>query len=399
MKANKFLLLIPILLTGCSINVDANKSVTNEIDSGSIVNNSDESVTASSEKEFDNTPYNYEPATVVLPEDGKLNRDWIGRRYDSTNIRTLFMDSDYIIVDGMFDREWQYNEVLQKKGSLAYASIDHKPALQFDSVLVSDVNQLPDTYRYKNTNIDIQLGSYKDYLNKHINIKSNTYSSTLVYHAKASAIYYTESFPNIGLFKKECISHLNVFFLKDVKEACSKNTKEGYAEFFRENGTHVIWSCGLGIGTEFMYEAYSNDYDLKGLTNSGVKDLYDRAVLSGIESKTVGEYEEKSGFNLKNYLNVQDEKYLFEHIFSGTVYGGPACFPPMTISGVAKTVNELTTLRVADVRQSAFLTPMESYPVWEFLPSTMNEEKAKLKNAYDEYVIDRAEYYKSQYNA
>ena len=399
MKANNFLLLIPILLTGCSINVHVNKSVTNDIDSGESVNNSGESINASSEKEFDNTPYNYEPATVVLPEDGKLNRDWIGRCYDSTNIRTLFMDSDYTIIDRLFDSEWQYNEVLQKEGSLAYASIDHKPALEFDSVLISDVNQLPDTYRYKHTNIDIQLGSYKDYIYKRTKLKSDEYSSALVYHAKASAIYYTESFPDIALFKEECISHLNAFFLKDVEEACSKNTKKGYAEFFRENGTHVIWSCGLGMGTEFIYQAYSNDYDLKGLANSGVKDLYDRAVLSGVESKTVGEYEEKSGFSLNNYLNVQEGKYLFESIFSGTVYGGPACLPSITFSGIAKTINEFTTSRVADVRQSAFLTPMESYPIWEFLPSTMNEEKAKLKNAYDEYVIDRAEYYKSQYNA
>ena len=181
--------------------------------------------------------------------------------------------------------------------------------------------------------------------------------------------------------------------------ACETNTKEAYAELFRTRGTQVIWSCAFGRGAELLYEAKSNDYNLKELATSEVKDLFDSAVLSGVNSKTVGELEEKRDFDLNKYLNVEKGKYVFENGISSTLYGGSASIPSLSLSGFSGSVTALSTTKVTDVKRSAFLTPREVYPIWEFLPSSMSEEKTLLENAYKEYAADRAAYYESQYNA
>ena len=393
MKIKSCLLVSLVLLTGCTVNVESINSVN--------ASSSDVPSISSSVKPFDTTPYAYEPETVVFPEDGKLDgRDWIGDTIDMTEVKNLFINSDSAVGrDFFFDREWKYNEVLTKHGVPTYASDDHKPVLEFDSLLVGDINQLPETYHLKNTNIDLPTGAYKNYINVRIGFKFKEYNSLLGYHCRANAIYYTESFPAFEGFKEECSSHIYIHTFNQMKEACETNTKEAYAELFRTRGTHVIWSCAFGMGAELLYEAKSNDYNLKELATSEVKDLFDSAVLSGVNSKTVGELEEKRDFDLNKYLNVEKGKYVFENGISSTLYGGSASIPSLSLSGFSESVTALSTTKVTDVKRSAFLTPREVYPIWEFLPTSMSEEKTLLENAYKEYAADKAAYYESQYNA
>ena len=147
------------------------------------------------------------------------------------------------------------------------------------------------------------------------------------------------------------------------------------------------------MGTEMLYEAYSNDYDLNELATKEVKDLFDKAALAGVNSKTVGEYEQNKSFKVKDHLNVEGGKYVFESGINGSLIGGPADFPPMTLSGLADKINASMTSKTENVKQSSFLTPKVSYPIWEFLPETMSEEKVLLENAYKGYLKDRTEYY------
>ena len=394
MKIKNCALISLILLTGCNLNV----SVSNNKTSQGITSSGAEK--SSSQKPFDSTPFIYEPGTITLPEDRKVDgRDKIGRAYDATEIKTLYIHSDYVLYSrDIFNSEWKYYDVLEKDGAPTYIREDHKPSLEFDSVLVSDIDQLPNSYTLKNTNIDISLGCYKNYLNKRTKMKDSDARSTLVYHARANAIYYTESFPAFESFKDECISHVNSLFINKAKETCEANTKEKYADFFHQNGTHVIWSAAFGMGTEMLYEAYSNDYDLNELATKEVKDLFDKAALAGVNSKTVGEYEQNKSFKVKDYLNVEGGKYVFESGINGSLIGGPADFPPMTLSGLADKINASMTSKTENVKQSSFLTPKVSYPIWEFLPETMSEEKVLLENAYKDYLKDKTEYYLSLAN-
>ena len=208
---NCLLLIIPILLGGC------NTSTT-----GSSVTSS-----SSSEKPFDSRPYSFESETVTLPEDGKVDgRDWIGRSYDITAMRTFYLEMDSVLISNhIFDTEWKYYEVLLKDGAPKYASEDHKPVLEYDSVLVTDLNQLSDTHHCNYSNVDIPLDCYKQYLKATTHLKSDY--TTMVYHAKANAIYYTESFPafdtslkalSTGIgdiarqLLKEMIENTNIFY-------------------------------------------------------------------------------------------------------------------------------------------------------------------------------------------
>ena len=389
MKFKSCLLVSLVLLAGCNMDVTTSKNVSS----------SDEKST-SSVKPFDDTPYSYEPATITLPEDGEVDgRDWIGRCINMTADKELFIDTDCILRNDFFDRDWKYNDVLTKSGTPAYASEDHKPVLEFDSVLLSDVNQLPATYHLKNTNFDVPTGFYKEYLFKRTHFNSSDYNSTLVYHTRANAIYYNESFPSFETYKEECSSHIYIHTMNAIKKACETNTKEAYADLFKTRGTHIIWSVSYGMGTELLYEVNSNDYDLSKLANSEFKEQLDAVVLADVNSKTVGELEEKNSFTINKYLNVEEGKYVFEGGISGSLYGGKAAFPPMSLDRFSKTVKNLMTTSVEDVKQSAFLNTNEVYPIWEFLPSSMAEEKVLLENAYKVYASDRAAYYESQYQA
>ena len=222
MKIKNCALISLILLTGCNLNV----SVSNNKTSQGITSSGAEK--SSSQKPFDSTPFIYEPGTITLPEDRKVDgRDKIGRAYDATEIKTLYIHSDYVLYSrDIFNSEWKYYDVLEKDGAPTYIREDHKPSLEFDSVLVSDIDQLPNSYTLKNTNIDISLGCYKNYLNKRTKMKDSDARSTLVYHARANAIYYTESFPAFESFKDECIYHVHSQFFNKAKETCEANTKE-----------------------------------------------------------------------------------------------------------------------------------------------------------------------------
>ena len=401
MKIKSCLLITLILLAGCNQNVTTSMDETSNKTTSSISSEKSSSdVKTSSEVQFDNTPYAYEVGTITLPEDNKVDgRDWIGKCFDITEAKHLFPNTDSIIFQEMFDREWKYYEVLEKDGAPAYASEDHKPVLEFDSVLLSDIDQLPETYNVKNTNVEIPLASYKNFINKRTKLNSTEYEYTLVYHGRANAIYYTESFPSFDTFKDECIAHADSFVISSAKEACKSNTKEAYANFFSKRGTHVIWSCAYGMGVEYIYEANTHDYKIDELATKEVKTLFDSAVLSGIDSKTVGEYEQRKNFNLNDYLNVEEGKYVFEWIIQSSLYGGKAEIPGMSFSSIANSINKLMTSKTEDVKESTFLTPREAYPIWEFLPSSMAEEKTLLENAYKEYVKDKTEYYTNLANA
>ena len=394
------LLIIPLLLAGCGgSNGSSNNQRSNSQFSSSIeqANNSNGAL-ASSSKPFDSTPYAFEPGTITLPEDGEVDgRDWFGNGYDITAVNQLFISTSNILREDIFQTDWKYN-VLLNDGAPKYASEDHKPVFEFDSVLLSDVNQLPETYRLKNTNVDIPTGSYKNYIYHRSNLDNSKYT-TLVYHVRANAVYYTESFPSFDTFKEEASSHLTTFFVQRVSETCSTNTKESYAKFFRRYGTHVMWSCAYGMGAELKIEAYSSDYNLKEVNIGEVKNYIDRMALSGVDSKTVGEFEERRSFSLNNYLQVEKGKYIFDSLMEGSLYGGKAAIPSATISGFADTICSLLTDKTVDVKESAFLSPRESYPIWEILPSSMSSEKALLAKAYNEYLIDRADYNASQLEA
>lgn len=387
MKLKSCLLITLVLLAGCDVNVTTGNSTSNSDVSSSV-------------KPFDNTPYSYEPATIALPEDGKVNgRDWIGRTFDITADKNLFIESSSLIREDFFDSEWKYNNVITQDGAPTYASEDHKPILELDSVLLSNVDQLPATYHLKNTNYDVPTGCYKEYLYKRTDFNAKDYTSTLAYHVRANATYYNESFPNFETYKEVCSYNIYVHSLNAMKEACATNTKEAYAKYFSSRGTHVIWSVSYGMGAELLYEANSNDYDLNALDEVEVKEKLDAAVLAAVDSKTVGEFEEKSSFTLKKYLGAEEGKYLFEGGIGSSLYGGKAAIPSMSLGGFSETVKDLMTTSVADVKQSSLLAVREAYPVWEFLPETMSNEKALLENAYKEYVADRAAYYESQYKA
>lgn len=398
MKIRNGLLVSLILLTGCA-------NVTVSVTQKSVTQKSENSVnsvvttSSTSQKSFDSTPYVFEPETITLPEFKDIGaKDWIGTCFDCTNVRRLYPDSESVRVDNIFNNEWRYN-VIKQDGAIKYASEDHKPVLEFDSHLIGDVNDdLPTKYRLKNTNADIQLGSYKNYIYRRTDLYTRP-NKSFAYHARANAIYYTESFPDISVFKKECAKNLRTLFIKDVKEACEANTKEAYAQFFRKNGTHVIYSCAYGMGTEILYEARSDDYNLKDLVTARLKNRLDNAALAGVNSKTVGEYEENKNFDLLDYSEDLKGKYVYDHFCEGALYGGKADFPPMTFNGLADTIKDLMTTKVEDVKQSSFLTPREVYPIWTFLPSSMREEENLLMQAFDQYVSDREQYFADQLKA
>lgn len=398
---NSLFLIIPIVLTGCG-NASANVSKTSSASttvtqSSGVLTGSNQN---SSKKPFDSTPYSFEAETIDLPSAEELRgNDWIGRCFDITEIRNPFFHHDTILFgDSIIKTDWMYYEVLLKVGAPVYASEDHKPVLEFDSILVNDLDKLPETQRLKNTNIDIPTGSYKDYLDLYVGFHSQSEGSKMSYHVRANAIYYTQSFPAFATFKEELSSNLTTLFINQVNDVCKTNTKEGYAEFFSKVGTHMTWSCSHGMGAEMLIECSSTDYDFKEIDANEVKDLYDSAALSGLDSKTVGERDERRGFSIKNYLNLEPGKYVFEMGRSGSLYGGPADFPSSTISGFSNTICSLLTTKTEYVKESSFLSPKEIHGVWEILPSSMDEQKTLLENAYVEYVKDKAEYYDNLYN-
>ena len=395
MKMKNGLLVLVILLTGCA---NVTVSATQKSDSG-VANTSENENSSNSQTSFDNTPYVFEAETISLPAFDDIGaKDWIGTSYDCTGVRRLYPSSESIRVDNIFNNEWRYN-IIKGEGAITYASKDHKPVLEFDSRLIGDVNEdLTTKYRLLNTNADIQLGSYKDYIYRRTDLGTRP-NKSFAYHARANALYYTESFPSITTFKEECTQNLRTTFLKHVKDACEANTKEAYAKFFKDNGTHVIYSCAYGMGSEILYEASSDDYNLKELVTAELKNRLDEAVLAGVNSKTVGEYEEKKYFDLINYSEALKGKYIYDSICDSSLYGGKADIPPMTFNRLADVVKSLMTTKVEDVKQSSFLTPKEVYPIWTFLPSSMKEEETLLRQAFDQYVTDREQYFADQLKA
>ena len=397
------LLIVPLLITGCGhtndessstkkesmssvesstssieASVDSNSSSDNET---SLLNerNSDSSVATS-------TPYSFHAQTFDLPvitNDGMHNR--IGQTFDITECDSTNSGDSYSSRIGIFDLDWMQSGEVQS--SLSYTSFNHKPQITMSSFFISESVEV-DSFGDLDTNIEIPYYHFKSELEREYIFTKRNRKSAAVYEGFATASYYRHTIGDYKSQKNKFVNHLRDGFIKTVNDAYASQKSEDYFKLFKEYGTHVMWTCDYGTDLEFRLCVSSRTKDINQYLNRDLQDAIDSAFMAGIKSRTVEELQAKKQFTVANYLGMTelDVSETINHAgMSGYI---PNTFPGLSFPQIVDIVPKMASL--ASEAEPTFLQQKESYPVWEFLPDSMGEQKNALEAMYPEYIAYKA---------
>lgn len=402
------LLIIPLLITGCgntnkettslkqesasSADTSAIESSASIIETSSDSNSSSDAETSLfNERNSDssvttNTPYSFHAQTFDLPvikNDGMHNR--VGQTFDITECDSTNSGDSYSSRIGIFDYDWMNSGEIQS--SLSYTSFSHKPQITMSSFFISESVEF-DSFGDLDTNVEIPYYHYKAALEREYIFTKNDRKSAAVYEGFVTASYYRHTIGDYKTHKNKFVNHLRDDFVKAVNDAYDSQKSEDYFRLFREYGTHVMWTCDYGTDLEFCYRISSRTKDINQYLNRDLQDAIDSAFMAGIKSRTVEELQTKKQFTVANYLGMT-ELDVFENInhvgMSGSV---PNTYPALDLPIIIDVVPKLASL--ASETKATFLQQKESYPVWEFLPDSMSEQKKALEAMYPEYVAYKA---------
>ena len=395
------LLIVPLLIVGCANNneettssfKEENTSSVNSVESTSSneeVSSSDTQTNSVNERNSDSsvttsTPYSFHAEAFELPRitnDGMYTR--AGQTFDITECNSTNSGDSESSRLGIFDLDWLISGM---QSSLVYTSFSHKPLITMSSFFISDSIEV-DTFGDLDTNIEIPYYHYKAELEREYIFTKRGHGSAAVYEGFVTASYYRHTIGDYKTLKNQFVSHLRSGFVEAVNRVYASQKNEDYFKLFSEFGTHVMWTCDYGTDLEFRLCVSSRTKDINQYLNRDLQDAIDSAFMAGIKSRTVEELQTKKQFTVANYLGMTelDVSETINHAgMSGYI---PNTFPGLSFPQIVDIVPKMASL--ASEAEPTFLQQKESYPVWEFLPDSMGEQKNALEAMYPEYIAYKA---------
>lgn len=387
------LLIVPLLIVGCANNNEETTSSVNSITSTSSneeVSSSDTQTNLANERNSDSsvttsTPYSFRAETFELPRitnNGMHTR--AGQTFDITECNSTNSGDSESSRIGIFDLDWLRGGM---QSSLVYTSFSHKPLITMSSFFISDSIEV-DTFGDLDTNIEIPYYHYKAELEREYIFTKHNHKSAAVYEGIVTASYYRHTIGDYKTLKNQFVSHLDSDFVEAVNRVYASQKNEDYFKLFREFGTHVMWTCDYGTDLSFRCCINTSKKDISEYLNRDLQYAIDSAFMAGIKSRTVEELEAKKQFTVAGYLGM-NETEVFEHINQVSMSGSiPSTYPGLSFPTIVDTVPKLASM--ASQTTATFLQQKESYPIWEFLPETMSEQKKALEAMYPEYISYKA---------
>ena len=387
------LLIVPLLIVGCTNNNEETTSSVSSITSTSSneeVSFSDTQTNLANERNSDSsvttsTPYSFHAETFELPRitnDGMHTR--AGQTFDITECNSTNSGDSESSRIGIFDLDWLRGGM---QSSLVYTSFSHKPLITMSSFFISDSIEV-DTFGDLDTNIEIPYYHYKAELEREYIFTKHNHKSAAVYEGIVTASYYRHTIGDYKTLKNQFVSHLNSGFIEAVDRVYASQKNEDYFKLFGEFGTHVMWTCDYGTDLSFRCCINTSKKDISEYLNRDLQYAIDSALMAGIKSRTVEELEAKKQFTVAGYLGM-NETEVFEHINQVSMSGSiPSTYPGLFFPTIVDTVPKLASM--ASQTTATFLQQKESYPIWEFLPETMSEQKKALEAMYPEYISYKA---------
>ena len=387
------LLIVPLLIVGCANNNEETTSSVNSITSTSSneeVSSSDTQTNLANERNSDSsvttsTPYSFRAEAFELPRitnNGMHTR--AGQTFDITECNSTNSGDSESSRIGIFDLDWLRGGM---QSSLVYTSFSHKPLITMSSFFISDSIEV-DTFGDLDTNIEIPYYHYKAELEREYIFTKHNHKSAAVYEGIVTASYYRHTIGDYKTLKNQFVSHLNSGFIEAVDRVYASQKNEDYFKLFGEFGTHVMWTCDYGTDLSFRCCINTSKKDISEYLNRDLQYAIDSAFMAGIKSRTVEELEAKKQFTVAGYLGM-NETEVFEHINQVSMSGSiPSTYPGLSFPTIVDTVPKLASM--ASQTTATFLQQKESYPIWEFLPETMSEQKKALEAMYPEYISYKA---------
>ena len=387
------LLIVPLLIVGCANNNEETTSSVNSVTSTSSneeVSSSDTQTNLANERNSDSsvttsTPYSFRAETFELP---RITNNGIhtraGQTFDITECNSTNSGDSESSRIGIFDLDWLRGGM---QSSLVYTSFSHKPLITMSSFFISDSIEV-DTFGDLDTNIEIPYYHYKAELEREYIFTKHNHKSAAVYEGIVTASYYRHTIGDYKTLKNQFVSHLNSGFIEAVDRVYASQKNEDYFKLFGEFGTHVMWTCDYGTDLSFRCCVNTSKKDISEYLNRDLQYAIDSAFMAGIKSRTVEELEAKKQFTVAGYLGM-NETEVFEHINQVSMSGSiPSTYPGLSFPTIVDTVPKLASM--ASQTTATFLQQKESYPIWEFLPETMSEQKKALEAMYPEYISYKA---------
>ena len=387
------LLIVPLLIVGCANNNEETTSSVSSITSTSSneeVSSSDTQTNLANERNSDSsvttsTPYSFRAETFELP---RITNNGIhtraGQTFDITECNSTNSGDSESSRIGIFDLDWLRGGM---QSSLVYTSFSHKPLITMSSFFISDSIEV-DTFGDLDTNIEIPYYHYKAELEREYIFTKHNHKSAAVYEGIVTASYYRHTIGDYKTLKNQFVSHLNSGFIEAVDRVYASQKNEDYFKLFGEFGTHVMWTCDYGTDLSFRCCVNTSKKDISEYLNRDLQYAIDSALMAGIKSRTVEELEAKKQFTVAGYLGM-NETEVFEHINQVSMSGSiPSTYPGLSFPTIVDTVPKLASM--ASQTTATFLQQKESYPIWEFLPETMSEQKKALEAMYPEYISYKA---------
>ena len=387
------LLIVPLLIVGCANNNEETTSSVNSVKSTSSneeVSSSDTQTNLVNERNTDSsvttsTPYSFHAETFELPRitnNGMHTR--AGQTFDITECNSTNSGDSESSRICIFDLDWLRGGM---QSSLVYTSFSHKPLITMSSFFISDSIEV-DTFGDLDTNVEIPYYHYKAELEREYIFTKRNHKSAAVYEGFVTASYYRHTIGDYKTLKNQFVSHLDSSFVEAVNRVYASQKSEDYFNLFKEFGTHVMWTCDYGTDLSFRCCINTPTKDISEYLNRDLQDAIDSAFMAGIKSRTVEELEAKKQFTVTDYLGMNQTE-VFEHINHVSMSGSiPNTYPGLSFPAIVDTVPKLASM--ASQTEATFLQQKESYPIWEFLPETMSEQKKALEAMYPEYITYKA---------
>ena len=396
------LLVIPLLVTSCGTiehvatgghdtlvisysdsNNEESTSSENKTTTSSSLTSSSVETSLTSSKPATVTPYSYEADSFMLPTP-----------YNGDHLRTYDITANDPFKFGIQENRlslFEYDWVKNKNSTIAYSGEDDKPVIRINSLMINDYTVIGDNMNIT-TNLDLPLDHYKASIGRRFELEKYLGNTILLYDCEITASCYRSSYGDYETEKKEYTQHLNGDFILDVNEAYQSNNEKDFLRIFSYYGTHVAWATEYGRSICLSYYLTSKKRNMNEVDGTALKNELDSTLMSGIESKTYEEYETKANFSLYKYLGVNEEDIDAE-IKNASTTGLPFASVPIGID-FSPYPNLVTKLgKGTSVESATRIRQVESYPIWEFLPESMLEQKECLKAVYPKYIEKQAQHY------